>query len=60
MDVDARKALPNPITHPIPGDKGVKIEDIPEGKDTQLVRDLRSMVAGLGRYDRDSLKAPGN
>jgi hypothetical protein len=34
--------------------------DLPAEKDTALRRELRDMVSGLTKYERESQKVPGN
>ncbi|GHJ87946.1 hypothetical protein NliqN6_4348 [Naganishia liquefaciens] len=49
------------VPPPVPGDTGVVLGAIPEGKETNtLVQELRGMVAGLKPLTRDAQKAPGN
>ncbi|KAJ9119804.1 hypothetical protein QFC24_005517 [Naganishia onofrii] len=50
-----------PVAHPIPGDTGVVLGPIPEGKENDpLIQELRSLVSGLTPLTRDAQKAPGN
>jgi hypothetical protein len=48
------------IVHPVPGDDALTVIDLPAEKDTALRRELRDMVTGLTKYDRESQKVPGN
>ncbi|KAH8084117.1 hypothetical protein HD553DRAFT_40774 [Filobasidium floriforme] len=45
---------------PVPGDDALTVIDLPAEKDTALRRELRDMVSGLTKYERESQKVPGN
>jgi hypothetical protein len=44
----------------VPGDDALTVIDLPAEKDTALRRELRDMVSGLTKYERESQKVPGN
>ena len=46
--------------NPVPGDSPVALVELPAEKNTALRRELRDMVSGLTKYDRESQKVPGN
>ncbi|KAJ9121490.1 hypothetical protein QFC22_002106 [Naganishia vaughanmartiniae] len=49
------------VPPPVPGDTGVVLGPLPEGKENDpLVQELRSLVSGLTPLTRDAQKAPGN